>query len=103
MYYALISFGDFAFQDIVLYMIFLFISVFAYTTLMDGHKLAIPMELAKLIMGLFLINKMGGWYELDTVFASSTYAMIAYLGVSFLVTLYFSYFENRVPDREIAL
>ncbi len=103
MYYALVSFGDFAFQDIVLYLIFLFISVFAYTTLMDGHKLAIPMELVKLVMGLMLINKMGGWYELDAIFAGATYAIIAYLGISFLLTLYFSYFENRIPDREIAV
>ena len=100
LYYALANFGEFAYIDIVLYLIFLFVSVFAYTTLMDGHKLAIAIELVKMAIGLFLLYKLGGWYQLDKVFPGATYGMIGYLGLSFLLTLYFSSAEPREKTEE---
>ena len=104
LYYALANFGEFAYTDVVLYLIFLFLSVFAYTTLMDGHRLAIAMELVKMSLGLFLVYKLGGWYQLDEFFPGATLGMIGYLGLSFLLTLYFSNTESQKKSgRQIAV
>ena len=96
MYYALISFGKFEYFDIVLYLGFLFVSIFAYTSLMDGHFIALVFEVIKLAFGLYLLQTMNGWYGLDVLFAGTTIVMIGYLLLSVIATIYFLYLEKRV-------
>lgn len=89
LYYILLRFGDFPFVEIVLYCLFLFISIFSYTTLMDRHKLAIPMELLRTGLALGLIYQSGNWYGMDSfLFAGATAVFIAYLILSAGMTLY---------------
>lgn len=95
MYYALVSFGKFDYFYLALYMGFLFISIFAYTSLMDGHKMALFFEVMKLVSGVSLIYLMDGWYGLDEVMFGASYLIIVYLVVSLLATVYFLYLERR--------
>lgn len=95
MYYALVSFGKFDYFYLALYMGFLFISIFAYTSLMDGHKMALFFEVLKVISGVSLIYLMDGWYGLDEVMFGASYLMIVYLVISLLATVYFLYLERR--------
>jgi alkylglycerol monooxygenase len=76
------------------YGIFLLISIFAYTTLMDRHPLAVTVEGIKMIMGFGLIFYLNGWYGLDASIPYATVLMSIYFMVSFLTTLYFTYFEK---------
>ena len=95
MYYALVSFGKFDYFYLALYMGFLFISIFAYTSLMDGHKMALFFEVLKVISGVSLIYLMDGWYGLDEVMFGASYLIITYLVMSLLATVYFLYLERR--------
>jgi sterol desaturase/sphingolipid hydroxylase (fatty acid hydroxylase superfamily) len=95
MYYALVSFGKFDYFYLALYMGFLFISIFAYTSLMDGHKMALFFEVLKVISGVSLIYLMDGWYGLDEVMFGASYLIIVYLVMSLLATVYFLYLERR--------
>jgi sterol desaturase/sphingolipid hydroxylase (fatty acid hydroxylase superfamily) len=95
MYYALVSFGKFDYFYLALYMGFLFISIFAYTSLMDGHKMALFFEVLKVISGVSLIYLMDGWYGLDEVIFGASYLIIVYLVMSLLATVYFLYLERR--------
>lgn len=87
MYYILAHFGDFDFYYIALYMVFLFLSIFSYTTLMDQNWFAFPVELIKLWLGLYLVYVMNGWYGLDNYLPGGTILIMTYLGISFFVTI----------------
>ena len=94
MYFLLINFANLQANDIVTYAIFLFASIFAYTTLMDRNLLAVPSELIKLAIGIGIIYFVGGWYGLDDYFSGATIIVAVYLVVSALLTFYFVAFEN---------
>ena len=64
MYFLLAEIGEFGVKEVTLYSIFLFVSIFAYTTLMDRHVLAVPTELIKLGIGVWIIYQTGGWLSL---------------------------------------
>ncbi|RMG25361.1 MAG: sterol desaturase family protein, partial [Bacteroidetes bacterium] len=97
MYYVLANIADFHYGDVLMYAGFLFVSIFAYTSLMDKHPLALPFELLKLGFGLFLIWRMDGWFMMDSYLSGSTALMIAYMVVSAMMTAYFLYYEKQKP------
>ena len=55
MYHLMFRIGHLSLPEIMLYGGFLFLSVFAYSALMDGHWLALPFELVKLVYALVII------------------------------------------------
>ncbi|HHH50560.1 MAG TPA: sterol desaturase family protein, partial [Saprospiraceae bacterium] len=87
---------DLAYSDLLYYAIFIVLSIFAYTSLMDRHWLAVPFEGLKMLVGFGLIYHMNGWYLLDNAFSFATTLMIGYLLLSFVLTVYFTYFEKAV-------
>lgn len=94
MYYILVKIADFQFQDVLLYAVFLMVSIFAYTTLMDRHSFALPAEIVKMAFGIFLIFYMGNWYGMELVLPGATYLMVGYFVLSTVLTIYFMYFEK---------
>ncbi|MEW7289806.1 sterol desaturase family protein [Aquimarina sp. 2304DJ70-9] len=95
MYYLLISFGDLEFIQIIKYAIFLAISIFAYTSLMDRHIISIYAEVIKVGIGLFLITTENGWFGIDSLLNGASYTIIAYLIVSLAFTIYFQFIERK--------
>ncbi len=93
LFYLLTQIAAYPFADMVLFSVFLFVSIFSYTTLMDGHRLAMITEVVKFVMGLFLYFRFEGWYGIDEILPGGSYAMLAYLGLSLMATLYFSLTE----------
>lgn len=80
---------------VLLYGLFLFISIFSYTTLMDGSKYAVITELIKVIYGFFLLYWQGGWYGIDTFISYGSILIAAYLILSMLIVIYFEYKELK--------
>ena len=93
-FYMLVHIAKFDYPDILLYASFLMLSIFGYTTLMDNHKLALPAEVIKLVFGLGLIYKMGGWYMMDDYLGGATILIIIYFMASVLFTYYLLYIES---------
>ena len=85
---------DLSYSYLLYYGIFLLISIFAYTTLMDRHPLAVVVEGVKTIIGFGLIYYLNGWYGLDTTIQFATLLMSVYLVVSLILTVYFTYYEK---------
>ncbi|MDF1696891.1 MAG: sterol desaturase family protein [Saprospiraceae bacterium] len=85
---------DYSFEIVLLYGIFLFLSIFAYTSLMDFSNLAIPFEVVKLIIGFALIYSLGSWYDIDTSIPFGTVLISIYLIVSLVLTVYFKTLKN---------
>lgn len=95
LYYLLVSFGDLAFNQIIQYAVFIAISIFSYTSLMDRHIIAIYTEVIKLGFGTFLCLQKEGWFEIDNVLNGATYIILTYIIISFLLSLYFHFWERK--------
>ncbi|WP_299435230.1 sterol desaturase family protein [uncultured Aquimarina sp.] len=95
LYYLLISFGDLTFIQIIEYAIFLLVSIFAYTSLMDRHVISIYAEIAKLALGIYFISQENGWFGIDQLLSGATYIVLAYMILSFIMSVYFQFLERK--------
>jgi alkylglycerol monooxygenase len=101
LFHLLQAFGKMDQTEIWLYGIFLFVSIFAYTSLMDKRSYALAAEVLKCGMGITFIFWGGGWFGLESNISSIIYIVGAYLLVSILATGYFQFFENRsIPSYQ---
>jgi alkylglycerol monooxygenase len=99
-FYMLLHITDFGYVDLMMYVIFIAISIFAYTSLMDRDLIAIPAETIKLTLGFVLIYRLGSWFQMDEVIPGATLMMAAYMVISFVLSLYFTFVESRVETME---
>jgi sterol desaturase/sphingolipid hydroxylase (fatty acid hydroxylase superfamily) len=88
---------DLNYSYLLYYGIFLLVSIFAYTTLMDRHPLAVMVEGIKTIIGFALIYSFNGWYGLDSTVQFATTLISTYLVLSLMLTVYFTYYEKIEP------
>lgn len=87
--------GSLAPMMILMYGIFLFISVFAYTSLMDGDIISLLAEGVKLTLGCWLIWSNGqSWFGIEDSIPNGTLIMTSYLILSMVATFYF-YLADR--------
>ena len=87
--------GDYSFTIILMYGLFLFLSIFAYTSLMDHSFLALPFEVAKIIVGVGMIYILGNWYGIDDLLPFGSVLMIFYLIASLTFSIYFKLIEPK--------
>ncbi len=95
MFLLLVKLADYGLFSITLYAAFLMISIFAYTSLMDRHIVALPAELMKALFGYYILFAMDGWFGIDEYIPGGTYLMATYLAFSMLVSVYFMRFEKH--------
>ncbi len=94
MLYLFNRIADFSFLEVVLYGFFLVVSIFAYTSLMDGSRINLPAEFFKMVLGIGLIAHINSWYLIDEFIPAGTAMMMGYLFVSMMGAVYFSYFDK---------
>jgi alkylglycerol monooxygenase len=75
---------------IFLYGLFIFLYIYALTSLMDGDKNAFVWEGMKCITAMFLIYSTGGWFGAEKYHASIPYFVGTYLVVSMYLSTSFS-------------
>ena len=95
MYYLMVQIGSFEYGSIAWYCAFLFASIFAYTSLMDRQPIALLAEIVKFGLGCFLLWKFQGWFQLDNILNFASFAVVVYLFLSLLGTVYFLFLERR--------
>ncbi len=83
------SFADTSFLWILLYGLFLALSIYSYTSLMDRSRLSTLFEVMKIILALVLIRQLGGWYGLDEIIPHGTTLFVFYLIISLSLNVYF--------------
>ena len=89
MLFLLTNFANIAYLDLMLYGTFLWISIFAYTTAMDKHRLGIGFEGLKCLLGAYLIYKTQGWFGMEAVLPGAGMLVSAYLILSLGLTAVF--------------
>lgn len=82
--------------DMFIYGAFVFLSVYAYTELMDRSRYAILFEGIKNIFGLLIIYKKDDWFGLNEQIPYANYFLIGYFIAATLIT---GWFVNR-HERE---
>jgi sterol desaturase/sphingolipid hydroxylase (fatty acid hydroxylase superfamily) len=87
---------------IYLYGAFVFLSVYAYTELMDRNPFAIFWEALKNIYALTIIFYFGDWFGASQFFSWLNYVLIAYFITATIVTAWFVY-ANYKEDRQLSV
>ncbi|TVP52954.1 MAG: sterol desaturase family protein [Mongoliibacter sp.] len=101
-FHVLISFVNFQYLEVMLYSVFMMVSIFAYTSLMDKSKIAIPAELVRLTMGIGLYLWNGGWFGLQELIPGADLFVLGFLMISAIMTFRFVYKEAGQKSESIA-
>jgi len=78
---------------------YLFLLVYSFTELLDKNKNAYVWEIAKNLLGLYLIWQNGGWFGLDSLLPYGSAVVAFYLGVSTAASIYFSSEFSKISSK----
>lgn len=88
-FHVLVAFVNFQYLEVMLYAVFMMVSIFAYTSLMDKAKVALPAEIIRFVMGVSLIYWNGGWFGLQEIIPGATLLvgiyLLASLGMAYVI------------------
>jgi len=82
---------------------FIYLTVFAYTELMDRNPYAIVWEIIKNIIGFALIYQMCDWFGSGSQYPWVTTRCMVYFILSTVFTAYFVKFEIREESEKVTL
>lgn len=82
---------------IYIYCAFVFLSVYAYSELMDRSPYAAIWETCKALFGIAIIYRQGDWFGASQFISWISYALILYFIISTFVTAWFVY-QHRKED-----
>lgn len=87
--------GTIPFSSVLLYGLFLFVNIFAYTSLMDGNLIGIAAEVFKFALGIMIlyINDYQ-WFNIDNSIPNGTLIVLGYLVLSLTSSVYFYLYEK---------
>jgi alkylglycerol monooxygenase len=87
--------GTIPFSSVLLYGLFLFVNIFAYTSLMDGNLIGIAAEVFKFSLGITIlyINDYQ-WFNIDNSIPNGTMIVLGYLVLSLTSSVYFYLYEK---------
>lgn len=84
---------------IFIYGIFLFITIYSYTELMDKNKYSVVWETIRFIFALAILYYYGDWFGINALISFGNYLIIGYLTLSLIITLYFTTTEFKVQNQ----
>jgi alkylglycerol monooxygenase len=87
---------------IYVYGLFIFLSVYTYTDLMDRNKYAIVWEIIKNSLGIAIILQTGDWFGAAALSPALKYIIGAYFLLSTIVTLWFV-MKHAKEDERVAI
>ena len=93
--YLFLKIADIGSPGMFIYGGFVFLTVYAYTELMDKHFFALIWELAKNVLGLSIIYYSGDWFGGEKYFPLINHVLIAYFIISSFLTAWFVFFEFK--------
>lgn len=97
----LVNFVELGAQNILLFGGFIFATVYSYTTLMDRKTSALFIEIAKNVVGLFIIYTSDDWLGINSLLPYGSYLVGAFFLASMFVVGYFVLIEFK-EEPELA-
>lgn len=95
LFYNIANIGS---PDMFIYGGFIFLSVYAYTELMDMNSLAIVFEIIKNSFGMYIIISTNDWFKLSSILSHSNIYIITYFILSSIITSYFV-IQHHIEDK----
>lgn len=89
------------YTELLLYGVFVAISMFAYTALMDRSWVALPAEFIKVTFGFYLLYQFSGWFNLDSILPMANIWIGAYLIISLAITSYYMLVDNKFSGQRV--
>ena len=90
------SFSEIGFPGVLIYGLFLFVSVFSITSLLDKASYAWISELIRFLFVMVILKTQGGdWFKLSEVFSVGPYIVLSFSFLSLVLTFYFQFTEIR--------
>ena len=86
--------------NVFIYGVFIFLTVYSYTELMDTSKISVFWESIRFAFWIGLIFYFGDWFGMNQLFPFANYVILSYLVLSLLVTIYF---VNSIFEKETLL
>jgi sterol desaturase/sphingolipid hydroxylase (fatty acid hydroxylase superfamily) len=87
--------------NIFVYGLFILITIYSYSELMDKSKYAVFWEGFRFLSGIGIIIFYGDWFGLNHVFSFANYIIAAYLTFSFIASLYFVTVDFKVSQNQL--
>ncbi|MFV5700036.1 sterol desaturase family protein [Flavobacterium sp. ZT3R17] len=75
--------------NVFVYGVFIFVTVYSYTELMDTRKISLFWEILRFVFGIAIIAYFGDWFSMNQLFPYANYIIIGYLTLSLIATVYF--------------
>lgn len=97
--YLFVNIAAIGSPGIFIYGFYIFLTVYAYSELMDRNRYALFWEVIKTIFGCAIIYKTGDWFGASTFFPGINYLIIAWFGLSTVVTSWFVFIEFRSEKK----
>lgn len=89
------NFGAIGFPGVLIYGLFIIMSVYSITTLLDGHPKAWIPELATLTVGFLILTWSRDWFLLENYMGNVTLVIGSLLLFRSSVSFYFNFAESR--------
>lgn len=82
---------------------FAFLTIYAYTELMDRNRFAIIWEIIRGAFGILLIYKQGDWFGASALIPGIQYILTGYFIISVFVTAYFVIRHYREDQQQVSV
>jgi hypothetical protein len=87
--------------DIFFYGAFFFVSIYAFTELMDKNRHAWLFEMLKFIVGFSLIYRSGDWFKSSQLWGNwVTFAVSIYLTSTILMAFWFVFYDFKQEEKQ---
>lgn len=90
--------GEIGLPTIFIYGLFIFLTVYSYTELMDESRFSVYWETIRFLFGLGIIYYFGDWFGFNSLFLFGNYIIIGYLLLSLAMAIYFVAFEFKTKN-----
>jgi len=87
--------------DIFIYGGFVFLTVFAYTEMMDRKAYAFIFELVKNATGLYFIFSRGDWFKINTLIPGASTILISYFIIATIASGFFAYTHYKEDKQQV--
>lgn len=88
---------------IFIYGLFVFVTVYSYSELMDKNKYAFVYEGIRYVFAIAIVYLTGSWFKIDDVIPYGTIIVMGYLTLCLLISIYFVTVEFKETENQPAL
>ncbi len=88
------NYSEIGLGNLLLFGLYVFISIYAFTSLMDRNRFTLIAESIRFIYGMAIVLFTGGWFGLEAYWTSATQWMVAFMIFSLAGSIYFMHFEK---------